>query len=194
MHQTPTRAALVAGALVAAVGVLGACSPDEPAAVLPTALSPSPSPTVGEAEQQAVEAAEQTLQDFYEVGAKVGNAGFTNWQVMQGFWTDGEQWETQRATYEQRVADGWKTEGAATFTDAKATDVDLGEDGVGDERVTLQVCNDTSGVTTLDADGAKVARAEGVPERFTVVYTLSARGEDGRWGIDSREADTERSC
>jgi len=193
MHQTPTRAALVAGALVAAVGVLGACSPgaDEPAAVLPA--SPSPSPTVDAAEQQTVEAAEQTLQDFYEVGAKVGNAGFANWQVMQGFWTDAEQWQAQQETYEQRVADGWTTEGAATFTDVQASDFDPGDDIAGDERVTLEVCNDTSGVTTLDKDGAKVPRAEGVPERFTVVYTMSARGED-RWGIDSREADTEQSC
>ncbi|MFE5307695.1 hypothetical protein [Isoptericola sp. NPDC056605] len=193
MHQTRTRAALVAGALVVAVGVLGACSPeaDEPAAVLPA--GPSPSPTVDAAEQQAVEAAEQTLQDFYDLGAKVGNDGFASWQMMQGFWTDDEQWQAQRTTYEQRVADGWKTEGAATFTDVQASDFDPGGDSPGDERVTLEVCNDTSGVTTLDEDGAKVPRAEGVPERFTVVYTMSARGED-RWGIDSREADTEQSC
>ncbi|MEL7976845.1 hypothetical protein AAG589_13365 [Isoptericola sp. F-RaC21] len=195
MHQTRTRPALMAGALVAAVGALAACSAgaDDPAAAPPASPSPSPSPTVDAVERESVEAAEQTLQDFYELGAKVSNSGFANWQVMQGFWTDDEQWQAQRATYEQRVADGWTTEGAATFTDVKATDVDTGDEEPGDERVTLEVCNDASGVTTLDKEGAKVPRAEGVPERFIVVYTMSARDE-GRWGIDSREADTEQAC
>jgi len=192
MHQTPTRAALVAGALVAAVGVLGACSPDEPAAVLPTA--PSPTPTVDEAEQQDAEAAEKLLRDFYALDAKIASNGYDGWQVMAGFWNAEDEWANQQATYKMRAAEGWRAEGGAEIASLEVTEHDPGKDGAGDERVTVEVCNDTGGVVVYDGDGKKAARAEGAPERFIVTYTLATLDGEGRWAITGRTADLERSC
>lgn len=198
-HATPRGMALVAGAAVT-LALLGACTTEDPGtdptptAASSTPASPSPSPTLDEAEQlkqDNIDAAKATLTEYYEVVSEVANDGYDNWERLQKYWGSPDVAQPLAELYEGERKAGNYTEGETKVASMKVVKYVEDPSESGAEQVKIRACIDTTGTTAFNKDGTK---AEGGVDRLTTDYTMSHQGVDGPWRITDSKPDLETPC
>lgn len=157
----------------------------------PPSTTPAPSPTLSE-EQVNTEAAKQTILDYTAALNEVGAEGFTTWpEKLSMYWGHPDVANPAGASLQASADAGQRTEGAVVVTTITVTEYVPDPTGDGHEQVRLEYCSDVSAVTTYSADGT-VDQRESEPRFLTEVFMQHQ--SDGRWTINERNAQPDRTC
>ncbi|GAA1988710.1 hypothetical protein GCM10009718_27860 [Isoptericola halotolerans] len=193
-----SRAVPAAALAVVLAAALTACGADDgaPSSAGPAQASPSPSPSLDEAEraeQEHVEEAKAALAEYYEASDDVANDGYEGWQSLRGYMGP-QAWKSESSILELNATDGWSTTGRVELVSMTVVEYVEDPTGSGFEQVRIDVCSDVSSITVHDDEGDVVPRDESLPDSFTTVYTLQHQGPGEGWLINGRDAEVEQSC
>lgn len=191
-HRRPVVLGVLAALTTLTTAACSAPEDDAPSAAPVVAASPSPSLDAEEQlEAENVEAAKQTVKDYYRDVAEQGRAGYSEWEfVLVPYWS-GEVLADQSERYAQHHANGRTTTGETEIVSTEVLEYTPSPGGAFDT-VRLEVCTDVSALRAFE-DGEELKRPADANLRF--VTELLLRNQNGeRWTIHERTATGERAC
>jgi len=188
-------AAILCTALVATTAA--ACTPDDPTpspttsstSTPTTTPTPTPTPTLSEKDQNIADA-KAAYELYVATRNVVEQGGMTNWREQILPLVGGDLRAQKVSFYEQAVEQQLRQTGATTIAALTATGYTPST--VGNDQVTLEVCNDNSGVDLVDPSGKSVLQP-GFPPRLTSIVVMQHQGGE-RWTVNSASADVDRPC
>ncbi|HZL80515.1 MAG TPA: hypothetical protein VFC06_01005, partial [Demequina sp.] len=148
--------------------------------------TPTPTPTLTlSAEQQQIEDAKAAYKTYRSTTNEVEQAGMADWRERILPLVGGDMREKKVSFYEQAEQQGLRQTGEiaiAGMTVIASTD----------RTVTLEVCHDNTGADLVNPAGESVLLA-GYASRLISTIEMFQQ-DDGRWTVNSGEADEERPC
>ncbi|WP_292726967.1 DUF6318 family protein [Microbacterium sp. UBA837] len=163
--RRPFRAASIVIAAMLAVGALAGCGP--------TAPTPTPTPTGFASEEEAFAAAEATYRAYVDALNQVDLSDPSTFDEVYR-WTTGDANAAIRTSLSSMAAESWTVSGESTVTVVELSPTD---DDNNQDKVSLAVCVDVSGVNVIDADGISQVesdRRDEEPLTVSLKYSASA--------------------
>lgn len=200
LRPAPVRPATVVGCALVALALaatLTGCGTDAaPTATRSPSSSPTttPTPTPDAAEVERAEdvaAASSLVTEFLAAADAVAQAGYTDLTPLTGSMA-GQFRDDVLTAFGQYAAAGLREAGQTVVVGVDAVDHTPAGAGATGARVTLDVCLDVAGTSTVDASGAPVG-APADPARYVVTYDTYEE-QDGHWWITATTPHPDRAC
>lgn len=160
-------------------------------------VSPTPTPTPTETptltpEEMNVEAAKQTVIEYYALVNEVSADGMTTWrEKLDRFWGTPELKERRGATYQRAVDSGQTVQGTVAVELFDVIEYVPDPTNSQHEQVRLTYCADTSAAKTFDGAGVEVPRS--APGRYLWSALMQRQSEDV-WTFTEMIPDIEAPC
>ena len=203
------RATAVGAACLGVVAFgLSGCTPEEEPTPSETAssvteepstetASPSPTPTPTEAptltpEEVNVEAAKQTVIEYYAKVDEVAQEGYGTWtEKLLSYWGSPSVSDVNSAIYQAAADEGRTSQGDSVVASIEALAYTPDPTNSNHEQLSVEYCTDYSAIEIRDSQGAVIERT--TPTRFTWSAQLQ-RQTDGRWTFAELQPQIDRTC